>query len=70
MRSGVIYRRGKVDTFIVVDFRLDDLKTINRSASQEQIKAYVKDKHGLEVSLLNIAKIEQKMGIIESHGYK
>ena len=58
VESGVIYRRGKVDAFIEVVFNLDDLKPVKKYASQEQIKAYVKDKHGLEVSLLNIVKVE------------
>lgn len=38
-------------------------------ATYDEIKAYVKDKHGLSVSSLYIAQVKQKCGIIERENY-
>lgn len=60
-----------VDHHIEVDLNLDemDLTTVESKATYEEIKEYVKEKTGLQVSNLYIAQIKRKYGIIERMNY-
>ena len=46
-----------------------DLTAADSKATYEEIKAYVKEKTGLQVSNLYIAQVKRKCGIIERVNY-
>lgn len=46
-----------------------DLTSSECKATYEEIKEYVKENTGLQVSSLNIAQVKQKCGIIERANY-
>ena len=56
-----------------VNVRLDmdelDLTSAESKATYEEIKAYVLEKHGLQVTNLYIAQVKRKCGIIERENY-
>lgn len=56
---------------IEVDLELDelDLTDAESKATYEEIKAYVKEKTGLQVNNLYIAQVKRKCGIIERMNY-
>lgn len=60
----VLLRREKVDGYVSVD--LDAEKVVGKTgkgfATYKEIKAYIKEKHGMTVSSLNIAQIKDKCG--------
>ena len=60
-----------VDHHIEVEINLDemDLTAAESKATYEDIKAYVKEQTGLQVSNLYIAQIKRKCGIIERVNY-
>ena len=61
----------KVDHHIEVELNLDemDLTAAESKATYEEIKAYVKEQTGLQVSNLYIAQVKRKCGIIERVNY-
>ena len=60
-----------VEHHIEVELNLDemDLTAAESKATYEEIKAYVKEKTGLQVSNLYIAQVKRKCGIIERVNY-
>lgn len=46
-----------------------DITSAERKATYEEIKEYVREKHGLQVSHLYIAQVKRKCGIIERENY-
>ena len=60
-----------VEHHIEVELNLDemDLTAAESKATYEELKAYVKEKTGLQVSNLYIAQVKQKFGIIERVNY-
>ena len=55
--------RQKVQEHIYFDVNVQDLpKTARTTATYPEIKAYVKDKYGLNVTSLNIAQVKEKHG--------
>ena len=58
---------------IDVELKMDELDVTEaeseKSATYEEIKAYVLEQTGLKVSSLNIAQVKQKLGIIERECY-
>ena len=60
-----------VDHHIEVELNLDemDLTAAESKATYEEIKAYVKEQTGLQVSNLYIAQVKRKCGIIERVNY-
>ena len=60
-----------VEHHIEVDVNLDemDLTAAESKATYEEIKAYVKEKTGLQVSNLYIAQVKRKCGIVERVNY-
>ena len=46
-----------------------DLTSAEKKATYEEIKDYVLDKHGLQVTNLYIAQVKRKCGIIERENY-
>ncbi len=60
-----------VEHHIEVEINLDemDLTAAESKATYEEIKAYVKEKAGLQVSNLYIAQVKRKCGIIERVNY-
>jgi len=68
----VLLSKGKIDSKKVrVEFSMEDMDTsgLQRGATYEQIKTYVKEQTGLSVSSLYIAQVKQKCGIIERENY-
>ena len=60
-----------VEHHIEVELNLDeiDLTAAESKVTYEEIKAYVKEKTGLQVSNLYIAQVKRKFGIIERANY-
>ena len=60
-----------VEHHIEVELKIDelDLTAAESKATYEEIKAYVKEKTGLQVSNLYIAQVKRKFGIIERVNY-
>ena len=68
----VLLSKGEIDSKKVrVEFSLEDMDMsgFQKSATYEQIKAYVLEKHGLKVSSLYISQVKRKCGIIERDNY-
>lgn len=62
--------RQKVDEHIYLDVNVQDLpKTARTTATYPEIKAYVKDKYGLNVTSLNIAQVKEKHGFEKREYY-
>ena len=62
--------RQKVDEHIYLDVNVQDLpKTTRTTATYPEIKAYVKDKYGLNVTSLNIAQVKEKHGFEKRENY-
>ena len=62
--------RQKVDEHIYFDVNVQDLpKTARTTATYPEIKAYVKDKYGLNVTSLNIAQVKEKHGFEKRENY-
>ena len=62
--------RQKVDEHIYLDVNVEDLpKTARTTATYPEIKAYVKDKYGLNVTSLNIAQVKEKHGFEKRANY-
>jgi len=62
--------RQKVDEHIYFDVNVQDLpKTARTTATYPEIKAYVKDKYGLNVTSLNIAQVKEKHGFEKRQNY-
>lgn len=62
--------RQKVDEHIYFDVNVQDLpKTARTTATYPEIKAYVKDKYGLNVTSLNIAQVKEKHGFEKRKNY-
>ncbi len=62
--------RQKVDEHIYLDVNVQDLpKTTRTTATYPEIKAYVKDKYGLNVTSLNIAQVKKKHGFEKRENY-
>lgn len=61
----------KSDQHIEVELKTDelDLTSAESKATYDQIKLFVKEHTGLTVSLINIAQVKQKYGIIERENY-
>ncbi len=63
----VLLSQRKADDYIEIDIDLDELDAAaaETKATYEEIKAYVKEKYGLNVSTLNISQAKAKCGITE-----
>ena len=62
--------RQKVDEHIYFNVNVGDLpKTARTTATYPEIKAYVKDKYGLNVTSLNIAQVKEKHGFEKRENY-
>ncbi len=62
--------RQKVQEHIYFDVNVQDLpKTARTTATYPEIKAYVKDKYGLNVTSLNIAQVKEKHGFEKRENY-
>lgn len=62
--------RQKVDEHIYFDVNVQDLpKTARTTATYPEIKAYVKNKYGLNVTSLNIAQVKEKHGFEKRQNY-
>ena len=62
--------RQKVDEHIYLDVNVQDLpKTTRTTATYPEIKAYIKDKYGLNVTSLNIAQVKEKHGFEKRENY-
>lgn len=64
MEIVVLLRREKVDGFVSIDLNTEKVlsKTGKGFATYKEIKAYITEKQGLSVSVLNIAQIKDKCG--------
>lgn len=65
----VLLSREKVDGHISIDLDVEKLENKGGSATYSEIKAYVKEKYGLNVSSLYIGQIKNKAGIKERKNY-
>ncbi len=67
----VLLSQRRADTHI--DIKLDltelDITSAESKATYQQIKDYVLDNYGLNVSTLNIAQVKSKCGIVERENY-
>lgn len=54
---------------VTVDMDEMDLTAAESKAMYEEIKEYVREKHGLKVSHFYIAQVKRKCGIIERENY-
>ena len=54
---------------VTVDMDEMDLTSAESKATYEEIKEYVLEKHGLQVTNLYIAQVKRKCGIIERENY-
>ncbi len=54
---------------VTLDMDELDLTSAEKKATYEEIKEYVREKHGLQVSHLYIAQVKRKCGIIERENY-
>ncbi|MDO4731042.1 MAG: 23S rRNA (uracil(1939)-C(5))-methyltransferase RlmD [Clostridia bacterium] len=62
--------RQKVQEHIYFDVNVQDIpKTARTTATYPEIKAYVKDKYGLNVTYLNIAQVKEKHGFEKRENY-
>ncbi len=62
--------RQKVEEHIYFDVNVQDLpKTARTTATYPEIKAYIKDKYGLNVTSLNIAQVKEKHGFEKRENY-
>lgn len=57
--------RENVDGHIDIDLDVEKVKAKKGTASYDEIKEYVLNKHGLKVSSLYIGQIKDKVGIKE-----
>ncbi len=67
----VLLSQRKADDYIEIDIDLDELDATaaETKATYPEIKAYIKEKYGLNVSTLNISQTKAKCGIIERESY-
>lgn len=67
----VLLSQRKADAYINIDLDLDELDITSAEAkvTYQKIKDYVFENFRLEVSLLNIAKVKAKHGILERECY-
>ena len=66
----VLLSRKDVHERIKLEVNVEDLpKTARTTATYPEIKAYVKDKYGLNVTSLNIAKMKEKHGFEKGENY-
>ena len=65
----VILRGVKTDSHINVDLDVEKLGLKSKEATYSEIKSYVKEKYGFEVSSLYIAQVKKKLGIKERENY-
>ena len=65
----VVLLSDKVDGHIDIKLDVEDLGLKAKGATYPEIKAYVKDKYGLNVSSLYIAQVKAKLGIKERKNY-
>ena len=66
----VCLRRQKVDEHIYFDVNVQDLpKTARTTATYPEIKEYVKEKYGLNVTSLNIVQVKEKHGFEKRENY-
>lgn len=71
METVCLLSKLNVEHYIEVELSLDemDLTAAESKATYEEIKAYVKEKTGLQVSNLYIAQVKRKCGIVERVNY-
>ncbi len=66
----VLLSRKDVHEQIKFDVNVQDLpKTTRTTATYPEIKAYVKEKYGLNVTSLNIAQVKEKHGFEKRENY-
>lgn len=54
---------------VTLDMDELDITSAESKATYEEIKAYVLEKHGLQVTNLYVAQVKRKCGIIERENY-
>ena len=59
----VLLRGVKTDGHINVDLDVEKLGLKSKEATYSEIKSYIKEKYGFEVSSLYIAQVKKKLGI-------
>ena len=69
METVVILRDKKVDGHIGINLDVEKLGLKSKEATYSEIKSYIKEKYGFEVSSLYIALVKSKLGIKERENY-
>ena len=70
LETVALLSRQKVEEHIYFDVNVQDLpKTARTTATYPEIKAYIKDKYGLNVTSLNIAQVKEKHGFEKRENY-
>ena len=65
----VLLRRENVDGYVDINLEVEKLTGKGGTASYGEIKEYVKERYGLNVSSLYIAQMKDKAGIKERENY-
>lgn len=65
----VLLSDKKVDGHITIDLDVEKLESKGGTATYTEIKDYIKDKYGLNVSNLYIAQIKDKVGLEKRKNY-
>ena len=67
----MLLSQRKADDYVEVELELDglDVTSAESKAIYEEIRDYVLEKHGLQVTNLYIAQVKRKCGIIERENY-
>ncbi len=65
----VLLSREKVDGHIDIDLDVEKLESKGGTATYTEIKNYIQDKYGLNVSNLYIAQIKEKAGLEKRKNY-
>ena len=66
----VLLSREKVDGYVDIDLDIERLSGKSGTATYAEIRAYVENKHGLNVSTLYIAQIKDKIGLEKRKNYR
>ncbi len=70
LETVVLLSRKKIDTYVKIDLETSQLtSSAGASATYSEIKAYILDKFGLNVSSLFIAQIKTKLGLEKRQNY-
>lgn len=58
-----------VDEYAYIDYKAEYVQQDRGKATYREIKKYVKEKYGLNVTSLNIAQVKERCGIKERENY-